>query len=187
MNKLALAIFIFGSIVGKAQVRLKANLAALPFAVVNVGEELQLSPNYTLQADAMLSPWWSFHGRPMLFGTAFVEGRYYLRSSFQGLYFGAHLGGGVLRATKWNYWNQAVYQKGFIYMAGAVVGYQMDLTDRLGLDFFLGGGNLQGQYHSYYLDDGGRYKLDKAIGFNKSGEWLPYRGGIMLTYKLKNL
>jgi hypothetical protein len=52
------------------------------------------------------------------------------------------------------------------------------------LDFFLGGGTHQGFYHSYYIETGERFPFDHAVGRNKSGEWLPYRGGIMISYRL---
>jgi hypothetical protein len=49
------------------------------------------------------------------------------------------------------------------------------------LDYFLGG-NQQGFYHGYYLSTGERYETAK--NWNKSGEWLPYRGGVMVSYRI---
>ena len=50
------------------------------------------------------------------------------------------------------------------------------------LDCFLGGGWHQGFYKGYLLSTGERY--EHAENYNKSGEWLPYRGGVMVSYKL---
>jgi hypothetical protein len=50
------------------------------------------------------------------------------------------------------------------------------------LEFFLGGGSHQGFYKGYYLSTGERY--DSAEGYNKSGEWIPYRGGVMVSYRI---
>ena len=47
---------------------------------------------------------------------------------------------------------------------------------------FLGGGNSQGFYKGYYLNSNIRY--EPAEKYNKSGEWIPYRGGVMISYKL---
>ena len=38
-------------------------------------------------------------------------------------------------------------------------------------------------YKGYLLSTGERYDLAKE--YNKSGELIPYRGGLMLVYKLK--
>jgi hypothetical protein len=51
------------------------------------------------------------------------------------------------------------------------------------LDIFAGGGWHQGFYHGYY-NDGTPGRYEKAPNWNKSGEWLPYRGGVMISYKL---
>ena len=50
------------------------------------------------------------------------------------------------------------------------------------LDVFLGGGNHQAFYKDYSLTTGER--VDKAKDYNKSGEWLPYRGGVMVSYRI---
>jgi hypothetical protein len=50
------------------------------------------------------------------------------------------------------------------------------------LDCFVGGGNHQGFYKGYNIITGERY--EKATNYNKSGEWLPYRGGVMVSYSL---
>jgi hypothetical protein len=49
------------------------------------------------------------------------------------------------------------------------------------VDCFLGGGWHQGYYKGYYIV-GERYETVR--NYNKSGEWLPYRGGVMVSYKL---
>jgi hypothetical protein len=51
------------------------------------------------------------------------------------------------------------------------------------LDFFLGGGWHQGFYHGYY-NDGTSGRYEGVENWNKSGEWLPYRGGVMVSYRI---
>ena len=48
----------------------------------------------------------------------------------------------------------------------------------------MGGGSSQGFYKRYYIDGGAR--KDSALNYNKSGEWLPYRAGVMVSYKIKS-
>jgi hypothetical protein len=51
------------------------------------------------------------------------------------------------------------------------------------MDIYAGIGTSQDFYKGYVRSTGARY--DVAEGFNKSGEILPYRGGVMISYKLK--
>ncbi len=191
MHKIIARGFIFSlflSSILKAQdtqnnMYVKANASLLPLAIVNVGIEKQFSEHFTAQADFIISPWKSFMGNKMLFGMLHLEGRYYFKKAFTGFYIGANIGGGTFRLTKWNYTHTTNYQKGFNYMLGAVVGYQIPLNDKVGLDIFLGGGNSQGFYKGYNSETGERY--DSAVNYNKSGEWIPYRGGVMITYKIQ--
>ena len=65
---------------------------------------------------------------------------------------------------------------------------QAKLNEHFSLDVFVGGGHSQGNYKGYYKEDSpnfGRY--DSAQSFNKSGEWILYKGGVMLTYKFKRI
>ena len=99
-----------------------------------------------------------------------------------GLYFGLHIGGSKYKFQKWNYINTDNYQEGYSVMYGGTIGYQVKINDHFSLDAFLGGGSQQGFYNGYLLSTGERY--EHARKYNKSGEWLPYRGGIMIVYKL---
>lgn len=83
---------------------------------------------------------------------------------------------------KWNYLNTDKYEKGFGYFIGATIGYQVKINVKFMLDCFLGGGSHQGFYKGYYIGTTERY--EKAKNYNKSGEWLPYRSGVMVSYKL---
>jgi hypothetical protein len=68
-------------------------------------------------------------------------------------------------------------------MIGATIGYEKKINERVVLDCFLGGGSSQGFYKGYYLDSNIRY--DKAKDYNKSGEWIPYRAGVMISYRIQ--
>jgi hypothetical protein len=81
-----------------------------------------------------------------------------------------------------NYVNIDKYEKGIGYFIGATIGYQMKINDKFMLDCFLGEGSHKGFYKSCLLSTGKRY--DGAKDYNKSGEWIPYRGGIMVSYRI---
>ena len=112
----------------------------------------------------------------------FAEGRYHFREKYNGLYLGGHIGGSKFTLQKWNYINKGLYQKGYAMFFGFTVGYQFKLNDKWMVDMFMGGGNQQAAYKGYYLGTEERY--DPAKDYNKSGEWLPYRAGIMFSYRL---
>lgn len=73
-----------------------------------------------------------------------------------------------------------VYQKGFTFIAGVSGGYHFTVNEKLGLDLFVGIGTSQSFYKGYYKDNNERY--DNAEKWNKSGEVIPTRGGLMVTY-----
>lgn len=191
MKKIFLALFITGGVFANAQTnehRLygKVNALFLPVGMLNAGLEYQLSPKITLEADGFMSPWKSFAGNHAQVYMAHLEGRYYFNEAFKHWYVGANTGFGVFDLTKWNYRGSDKFQRGFTFMLGATVGYQFQINDKLNLDVFVGGGTAQSSYHGYEsVPPDGFVRYDKAKEWNKSGEIVPYRIGVMLSYKLK--
>ncbi|MBT0549145.1 DUF3575 domain-containing protein [Riemerella anatipestifer] len=168
---------------------IKGNILTLPLSIINGGLEYQLASKYTIQGDILISPWKSAFGNHMQIYMGHLEGRYYFKKAFSGWYVGANAGAGVFDMTKWNYLDTKKFQRGFNYMIGAVVGYQYQWRDRWNIDFFLGGGTSQGFYHGYEPSEKPPHFLKRyenhPSNWNRSGEWIPYRGGIMISYKLK--
>ncbi|MGG7551224.1 DUF3575 domain-containing protein [Chryseobacterium arthrosphaerae] len=175
---------------------IKGNALFIPIGILNAGIEKQISPKYTLQGDVFISPWKSFAGHRLQMYSLSLEGRYYFKEAFKHWYVGANIGVSAYNLQKWNYWsgtfvtdsgevlNSAnLYQKGYSVMIGVTGGYQFQLSDRLNLDIYATIGSSQGFYKGYDQSTGKRY--DSAEKFNKSGEIIPYRGGIMISYKLK--
>lgn len=176
---------------------LKANALFIPIGILNAGVEYQLNSKYTLQGDLLISPWKSFAGHELQYYSASVEGRYYFKEAFNGWYLGANLSGSSFVLQKWNYWkqftyinennevfeNSHLYQKGYSVLIGITAGYQFRLADRWTMDLYATVGTSQDFYKGYERGTGRRYDLAKD--YNKSGEILPYRGGVMISYKLK--
>ncbi len=176
---------------------IKGNALFAPIGILNLGIEKQISPKYTLQGDVFISPWKSFGGHKLQFYSVSAEGRYYFTEAFKHWYVGANVSVAAYNATKWSYWNDStfenwngeilknsnLYQKGFSVMLGVTAGYQFHLSERWNLDIYGTIGTSQGFYKGYDKSTGRRY--DSAEKFNKSGEIIPYRGGVMISYKLK--
>jgi len=178
-----LILLCLGSVAMRAQTEtyIKMNAATLLLGIPNIGIETSLGEKSTIQIDATASFWESVNGEPFKFLIITPEYRYYFKKRFQGCYVGAHIGGTTFKLSKFFRDNDA-YQKGFGYTAGLTLGLQKSLSDRFNIDFFLGGGMHQGFYKGYKMDTG--IRSDGATKYNKSGEWLPYRGGVMISYKL---
>lgn len=200
----ALAFLSIGSLKAQEQEQseekslyVKGNALFLPIGIINVGVEKQISPNYTIQGDAFISPWKSFSGHELQFYSVSAEGRYYFKEAFKHWYVGANISVAAYKAAKWNYWNDNIfekdngefvihsnlYQKGYSIMLGVTGGYQFQLSDRWNLDLYATIGTAQSFYKGYDRTTGRRY--DSAEKFNKSGEIIPYRGGVMISYKFK--
>ena len=182
MKKLfALSLFIISTL-SYGQTYVKVNALTTLLTVPNVAIETSIGHKSTFQFDILGSPWKSVNGKPREFYTFIPEYRYHFQEKHNGFYAGAHIGLTLYNFQKWNYLNTDLYEKGLGYVAGATIGYQKKINDRFMLDCFLGAGNHQGFYHGYKISTGERY--EKAQNWNKSGEWLPYRGGVMISYKI---
>ncbi|WP_415328391.1 DUF3575 domain-containing protein [Chryseobacterium sp. MMS23-Vi53] len=200
-----LTLFLLGSLNAQEQeqnhetsVYLKGNALFIPIGIVNLGLEHQLSKKFTVQGDVLISPWKSFAGHELQYYSVSLEGRYYFDEAFKHWYIGANIAGSRFNAQKWNYWkdfvftdeetgitrnNSDLYQKGYSVIFGVTGGYQFKISDRWNVDIYAGIGTSQDFYKGYDRVRGDRY--DKAKDYNKSGEIVPYRGGVMISYKLK--
>lgn len=203
LSKIIVAVFSFLFLSVNAQTEVKVNAPFLPFGIINVAVEKPLSKKISLQIEGIISPWKSFHGKNLQVYMGTLEGRYYFKEAMKGWYIGAYGALAAYNLQKWNYWNASAvfnedgspqlladgsvrttdrYQKGFALIVGVSGGYHFTINDKWGLDVYAGVGNSQSFYKGYYKDNNERY--DKAEKWNKSGEIIPTRGGLMLTYTL---
>jgi hypothetical protein len=183
-HKINLSLLIlFISIITSAQTHLKVNGITALVGVPQIGIETSIGSKSTLNVDIFASLWTSFDGKPMQAIMLTPEYRYHFKEKFNGIYAGFHAGPDIYKLQKWNYWGTNKYEEGIGYHIGTTIGYQKNISPKFNLDLFIGGGWHQGFYKGYYTDGTpGRY--ENAKNFNKSGEWLPYRGGIMISYRL---
>lgn len=182
MKKILIIPFLLLSIFSQSQTFVKVNALTTLLTIPNVGIETSLGKKSTFQFDVLASPWKSIKGYPAQFYTLTPEYRYHFHEKYNGFYVGAHVGATFFNFQKWNYLNTDKYEKGLGYIMGATIGFQTKINDKFLFDCFLGGGNQQGFYKGYYISTGERY--EKAVHYNKSGEWLPYRGGVMVSYRI---
>lgn len=184
MKKLFIFTFILLSTFSQSQTYIKGNAVTALALVPNFGIETSIGKKSTFQFDVLASFWSSVDGIPREFYTFTPEYRYHFKEKYNGFYAGANGGFTVFNMQKPtpDYYKTDFYEKGFGYFFGATIGYEKKLNDRFMLDIFLGGGWIQSYYHGYHISTGERY--ESVENWDKSGEWIPYRGGIMISYRL---
>ncbi|UMQ43636.1 DUF3575 domain-containing protein [Chryseobacterium sp. Y16C] len=186
----------------KTKVYIKGNALFIPIGIVNVGVEHQLNKKITLQGDVFISPWKSFSGHELQYYSASFEGRYYFDEAFKHWFVGANIGVSSFVLQKWSYWNDDIhydqetmlptkyissqlYQKGYSILLGITAGYQFNLSERWNMELYATVGHSQDFYKGYVRGTDEKERYDRIENYNKSGEIIPYRGGIMISYKLK--
>ena len=194
--------YLFGflfliSVTLNSQTELKFNLASALVLVPNVGIEVQLSDRFGYQLDTSASFYDNIEGSPFHMTQIFNELRFYpkTKKNNRSFFIGAHVGYGMynLRLPKWittivdtEYKEEGSYQYGRNTYYGITIGKKIPLKNKkFNLEIFVGGGSSQSNYKYYNKDEQRIFAITNyKRKFNKSGEELPYRGGLMLTYRL---
>ncbi|GLB48234.1 DUF3575 domain-containing protein [Neptunitalea lumnitzerae] len=185
---LVLALSFLYSKQASAQTYVKGNLPLAAVLIPNFAIETGIGGKWSVQASATASLWESVNGGPQKFFFLIAEARYHLDTIDHGFFAGLNIGGANFKMQKYNYWNTDKYQVGYAYLGGASLGYNFKINEKWGLELFVGGGFIGSFYRGYYLSTGEQYDQDQVQDmnrqFDRSGDWLPYEGGLMLTYKL---
>jgi hypothetical protein len=175
---------VLGALSGYGQHKVKVNAATTLLGFPSIGYERPIGKYFSFHIDAIGSTFNRYHNMPLKFLIITPEVRYYPKATQTGFFVGGHLGGSTFHLQKYGYENTNKYQKGYNYMAGISLGYVYALSDKFALEGFVGGGTIQSYYRGYDITTGLRYEDSYPDKFNKSGEWLPYRGGVNLVWKI---
>ncbi|ASW76160.1 hypothetical protein IQ37_06180 [Chryseobacterium piperi] len=202
-KKIVLSGSLFFAALLNAQTEIKVNTLFAPVGIYNIAVEKPINNKISMQVEAFVSPWKSFNGRNLQIYMGTVEGRYYFKEKMKNWYVGTYVSMAAFNLQKWNYWKDKPvfdelgqpeilpdgsvrvtgrYQKGLAFIFGISGGYHFTINNNWGLDVYAGIGTTQSFYKGYFKDNGERY--DGAKNFNKSGELIPTRGGLMLTYRI---
>jgi hypothetical protein len=176
------ALFFISCFVnGYSQTNIKANIITV-VGLPHIGVETKINNKFSFQVDVLGSLWKSFNNAPQQFIVVTPELRYHFNTLEKGFYMGGHIAGSKYKMQKWNYINTDFYQVGYSVLYGTTIGFKVPVNEHFSIDIFAGGGLQSGFYNGYRISTGERY--EDAKKYNKSGEWLPYRGGVMVVYKL---
>ena len=192
IKKFITLTIILISCITSAQSEFKFNLATSLVLIPNIGIELPINEKLSYQLDTTASFWDSIDGSPYQFVQIFNELRFYTNSRKRDFFIAPHIGYGMftVRNPKFlteivdtGYKEKGSYQSGRNTYYGVTIGKKFKLkSPRFGLELFLGFGSSQSNYKYYNGSEIRDFENDRA--FSKSGEELPYKGGLMLTYKL---
>ncbi len=180
MKKTVLLFALIFCLQLQAQTFIKYNPVPNFVGAINLGVETSIGNKTTFSFDILTSPW-DYNGKPRKFIYFVPEVRYHFKEKYNGFYAGGHMAYNMFDTQKWTYKDLGLYQHGMGYLFGATLGYQLPISYKWNLDFFIGGGWQQGYYKGYIIESGQRY--DGATHWNKSGDWYLYRGGVMISYK----
>tara|TARA_B100001027_G_scaffold108074_1_gene74469 strand:+ start:301 stop:882 length:582 start_codon:yes stop_codon:yes gene_type:complete len=177
----------------EAKVNVLTSLALIP----NVGIEIQTGEKNSLQLDVLASFWNKLNNSktPLHINQTFLEYRFYKRNDLSGLYVGPHIGYGMFTLKKPNFaviydnysggnYDNDTYQSGRVAFYGITLGYKKRLSQRISLEVFIGGGYSMANYKAYREDIRTDIR-DSWRTFNRSGEFVAYRGGLMINYNFK--
>jgi hypothetical protein len=180
-----------------SQTELKFNLASAALLVPNIGIEVQISDRFSYQLDTSASFYDNIEGSPFHMTQIFNELRFYPKNkrNKRSFFVGAHVGygmynlrlpRGIANISGSEYKEEGSYQYGRNAYYGITIGKKIPLKNaKFNLEVFVGGGSSQSNYKYYNKDEQRVFAITNyKRKFNKSGEELPYRGGLMLTYKL---
>ena len=170
----------------------KFNIATPFIGGVNPSVETAISEHWTFSFD-ILATFKNETSKSGPFRILMVmpEGRYFLKEKFKGFYAGINAGYAMARMTKPSWWGEDYasskqYDVSWIIVAGITLGYEYQITNRWMAEIFIGGGRAWSMHERFIYPDGGRptYPDGSVIKLNGSEEYLPYKGGINISYRL---
>ncbi len=176
--KRIIAILLFFTVAGNAasaQSYVKLNGIYALAGVINPSVEIAVSEQFSFNTEVVYSPWKSVNNKPLHFGIFMNEVRWHPKETFKGWYLGPTVGMQGFYMSKDNEKNC----KGWGILMGLTAGYQWQVSKRLLLEAFLG----YGWQHSWYVGYDQKTGEEK-YPYNKSAEWLPYKIGLNIGYKI---
>lgn len=192
MKNLFLGIGLFISVHLFGQTYIKFNLTTPFIGGINPAVETAISSKWTFAFDVFSTFRNETEARgPFRVLMVMPEGRYYFKEKFKGFYGGVNAGYALARMTKPDWWGEdyaasKTYDVAWIITGGFSIGYEYCIHKRWMVEAFVGGGRAWSMHERFFYPDGGRpsYPSGDIVKLNGSEEYLPYRGGINICYKL---
>lgn len=190
-------VMFFSVLCVRAEIYGKLNLMYAAVGIINPQFEFQTSPNTTVSADIVYSPWISVFGKyHMNFGILQSEIRYYIKQANRGFYLSGNVGMQIFDMNKPNYFKggfitfNRTYSKGGGFMAGVGIGWERPFRERWVVDVFFAFDFMLSWYNGYSMDDQinmnpqGHEHYRYPDPFNASSEFLPSKIGVSIGYRI---
>lgn len=187
MNKTILALVVilcsYVSTFGQSYAKINVPLAIL--GAFNPSVESKINEKWTFECDVLMTFRNETNNRgPFRIFMLQPEARYYFKESNNGFFLGINTGYAMFRMTKPNWWGdnydeRHAYHIGWSIQAGVTIGYELKFRDRWLVDIFCGGGRQWSMYEAFTYPN-----LERRTKVNGSAEYMPYKGGINIGYKI---
>ncbi len=182
------AIALSASTASAQTAEVKFNVASAAIAIINPSMEVGFGKNSAITFDyvgAFSETEYLNTGKQFLLGMGVFGYRYYIQDNAHcGFFVGGEAGLNVFRMNKnlaalaANDKGEDMYDVGHGHFFGLNIGYKYPISSRFNIEASISGG-WQYSMHEGYSSEGDRY-----VDFNPSGEWLLYKAGLYLSYRL---
>lgn len=181
-----LSVSFANNIYSQIVVEPKVNVALASVGIVNPAVEFSVASNVSVQMEffgAYAKKSFLGMSTPFLATVGMTEGRYYFKDNISGFYTGLVAGTGNWKMNRSfitiSNSNRDNYDYGYSVLLGLSLGYKFLINERWGIDLNLGGGWAHSNHEGYNGHGIQQYRL------NGSDEWLPFKGGVYVSYRLK--
>lgn len=163
------------------KIALKSNLLYDVTTTLNIGAEVGLSPDITLDISGNLNAWTFGGGKQWRHWLIQPEARYWLSKKFDGHFIGLHAHGGQFNVGNLKFLHtEEVRHQGYLLGAGFTYGYNWKLSDRWKLEAAIGLGYAYLDYDRYPCGTCG-----KKLSGDTKHYFGPTKAAFSLIYILK--
>ena len=187
-----LLLFVLLSCIGLSvsaqDVAVKTNLLYDMTATMNLGAEVRMSPQWTLDVSANWNPWTFSDNKKWKQLSFQPEARYWFCEAFNGHFLGAHLLGGIYNMSNWDtdftflgtdFGKLKDHRyEGWMLGAGIAYGYQWILSKHWSIEAEIGIGYVYSRYDKYRCAGCGR-KTEEGKSHHFVG---PTKAAVNLIY-----
>ena len=177
-----------GLSVSAQDVAVKSNLLYDMTATMNLGAEVRMSPQWTLDVSANWNPWTFSDNKKWKQLSFQPEARYWFCEAFNGHFLGAHLLGGIYNMSNWDtdftflgtdFGKLKDHRyEGWMLGAGIAYGYQWILSKHWSIEAEIGIGYVYSRYDKYRCAGCGR-KTEEGKSHHFVG---PTKAAVNLIY-----
>ncbi len=165
----------------------RINVAMAAVGIVNAGVEFGVSKHSAVQLEYLGSfAGESFLGTgyPFIASVGYLDYKYYIKKNLKGFYFGTSLGYGTWKMNRGvvpfiGYaYEKGHYDVGSSMFLGLNIGYKFLIKERWGIELNVAGGWAHSNHEGY-----NKYGV-LVYNNNRSDEFLPFKGGVYISYRL---